>query len=216
NITIDGKVDLSDATDQSARFAASGWHVQSIDGHDPEAIDAAITAAKADPRPSMIACKTNIALGSAAQDTSKGHGALTDAKVIADTKAAYGWTGDAFEIPAEVKSRWEAMGKRGAEARGAWEAALAKLSASKQAEFNRAFALDAPKSLASTIRALKKSISEKSPYVATRKSSEMVLEAINPVMIETVGGSADLTGSNNTKTTDLGIFAPGNRKGRYV
>ena len=216
NITIDGKVDLSDATDQCARFAASGWHVQSIDGHDPEAIDAAISAAKADPRPSMIACKTHIALGSSAQDTSKGHGALTDAKLIADTKAAYGWTGGAFEVPAEVKSRWEAMGKRGAVARGTWDAALAKLSTSKQAEFARAFALDAPKSLASTIRALKKSVSEKSPKVATRKSSEMVLEAINPVMVETVGGSADLTGSNNTKTADLGIFAPGNRMGRYI
>ena len=216
NITIDGKVDLSDATDQCARFAASGWHVQSIDGHDPEAIDAAISAAKADPRPSMIACKTHIALGSSAQDTSKGHGALTDAKLIADTKAAYGWTGGAFEVPAEVKSRWEAMGKRGAVARGTWDAALAKLSTSKQAEFARAFALDAPKSLASTIRALKKSVSEKSPKVATRKSSEMVLEAINPVMVETVGGSADLTGSNNTKTADLGIFAPGNRIGRYI
>jgi len=216
NITIDGKVDLSDATDQSARFVASGWHVQAIDGHDPVAIDAAITAAKSDPRPSMISCKTHIALGSSAQDTSKGHGALTDAKLIADTKAAYGWTGGAFEIPAAVKSRWEAMGARGANARNAWDMALAKLSANKHAEFNRAFALDAPKSLASTIRALKKSVSEKSPKVATRKSSEMVLEAINPVMIETVGGSADLTGSNNTKTADLGVFAPGNRAGRYV
>jgi len=216
NITIDGKVDLSDATDQCARFAASGWHVQAIDGHDPVAIDAAITAAKSDPRPSMIACKTHIALGSSAQDTSKGHGALTDAKLIADTKAAYGWTGGAFEIPDAVKARWEAMGARGASAHSAWDGAFAKLSASKQAEFTRTFGLDAPKSLAGTIRALKKSVSEKAPKVATRKSSEMVLDAVNPIMIETVGGSADLTGSNNTKTADLGIFAPGNRKGRYV
>lgn len=106
-ITIDGEVSLADATDQSARFAASGWHVQEIDGHDPEAIDAAIAAAKADDRPSMISCKTHIALGHAAQDTAKGHGALTDADQLAAAKEAYGWTGGPFEVPAEIKSWWE-------------------------------------------------------------------------------------------------------------
>lgn len=216
NITIDGTVDMCDLTDQQARFAASGWHVQAIDGHDPVAIDAAIAAAKADPRPSMIACKTHIALGSAAQDTAKGHGALTDAKLIADTKTAYGWPHGAFEVPSEIKAQWEAMGRRGAEARAEWDAALAKLSQARRDEFNRAFALDVPKKLPAVIRALKKQVSESKPKVATRKSSEMVLEVVNPVMTETVGGSADLTGSNNTKTADLGIFGPGNRKGRYI
>ena len=104
NITIDGSVDLSDRTDQVARFKASGWDVQEIDGHDPMAIDAAIKNAKKSASPSMIACKTHIALGSSAQDTSKGHGALTDATLVADTKAAYGWTSAAFEIPAEIKA----------------------------------------------------------------------------------------------------------------
>jgi transketolase len=216
NITIDGPVSIADRTDQSARFAASGWHVQAIDGHDPVAIDAAITAAKADPRPSMIACKTHIALGSSAQDTAKGHGALTDAKLIADTKAAYGWPHGPFEVPADVKAEWEAMGQRGAKARAAWEAAFAKLPKGKQDTFNRALAGDAPKALAGKIRAFKKDASEKKPKVATRRSSELVLEAINPVMVETVGGSADLTGSNNTKTPDLGVFSPENRKGRYI
>jgi transketolase len=136
-ITIDGKVSLSDATDQGARFAASGWHVQAIDGHDPGAIDAAITAAKADPRPSMIACKTHIALGSSAQDTSKGHGALTDAKLVADTKAVYGWEHAAFEVPADIKARWEQMGSRGAQARAEWEERVAALPAARQAEFRR-------------------------------------------------------------------------------
>ncbi len=215
-ITIDGKVSIADATDQPARFAASGWHVQSIDGHDPLAIDAAIRAAKADPRPSMIACKTHIALGSSAQDTSKGHGALTDAKLIADTRAAYGWSHGPFDIPADIKSKWEAMGQRGANARAAWEETLARAPAGKAAAFARAMSGEAPKSLASRIRAVKKSASEKTPKVATRKSSEMVLEAINPVFPETLGGSADLTGSNNTKTADLGTFTPDNRKGRYI
>ncbi|MBO6854885.1 MAG: transketolase [Marivivens sp.] len=216
NITIDGTVDMSDRTDQVARFEASGWHVQSIDGHDPVAIDAAITAAQNDPRPSMIACKTHIALGHAAQDTSKGHGALTDAGQLAAAKEVYGWTTAPFEVPADIKSQWEAMGARGATARAEWEAEFGKLSANRQAEFNRAYAGEAPKRLASVIRALKKQNSEAQPKVATRKSSEMVLEVVNPVMQETIGGSADLTGSNNTKTGDLGIFTPDNRKGRYI
>ena len=216
NITIDGTVDMADRTDQVARFEASGWHVQSIDGHDPLAIDAAIIAAQNEQRPSMIACKTHIALGHAAQDTSKGHGALTDADQLAAAKQAYGWTTGPFEVPADVKAQWEAMGARGAEARAAWEAEFAKLSASRQAEFNRAYAGELPKRLSSVIRALKKQNSEAQPKVATRKSSEMTLEVINPVMQETIGGSADLTGSNNTKTGDLGIFTPDNRKGRYI
>lgn len=216
DITIDGPVSLADRTDQVARFEACGWHVQAIDGHDPAAIDAAIVAAKADPRPSMIAAKTHIALGSSAQDTSKGHGALTDAQLIADTKAAYGWSYDPFEIPADIKAQWEAMGTRGAEARAAWDARLATLSAKKQADFARIFAREVPTRLTSAIRTMKKKISAEAPKVATRKSSEMVLAAVNPVLTETIGGSADLTGSNNTKTADLGVFEPGNRAGRYV
>ncbi len=215
-ITIDGPVDLADRTNQVARFRAAGWHVQEIDGHDAAAIDEAIAKAKTTTRPSMIACKTHIALGSAAQDTSKGHGALTDPQLIADTKAAYGWTAPAFVIPADIKAAWEAIGARGAAERAAWEERLAGISERRQAEFNRALAGEAPKRLGATIRALKKQASEAGHKVATRKSSEMVLEVVNPVMPETVGGSADLTGSNNTLTADLGLFGPGNRKGRYI
>jgi transketolase len=212
----DGKVSLSDRTDQVARFRASGWDVQEIDGHDPAAIDAAIMAAKKSPLPSMIACKTHIALGSSAQDTSKGHGALTDPKLIADTKAVYGWTAGPFEVPADIKSAWEAIGARGASERAAWETRLAALNGKKREEFTRAYAREVPARLSAVIRALKKQISESAPSVATRKSSEMVLEVVNPVLPETVGGSADLTGSNNTKTGDLGVFDTDNRKGRYV
>ena len=215
-ITIDGKVSLSDRTDQMARFAASGWSVFDCDGHDPDAIDAAIKAAKTSVMPSMIACKTHIALGSSAQDTSKGHGALTDAKLIADTRAVYGWTDGPFVIPAPLKTQWEAVGSRGAAARTAWEARFAALSPTKQAEFNRQLAGDAPKKLPATIRALKLQMSETKPKVATRRSSEMVLEVLNPILPETIGGSADLTGSNNTKTADLGVFSAENRAGRYV
>ncbi len=216
NITIDGTVDIADKTNQPQRFKASGWHVQEIDGHDPEAIDAAITAAKKTNKPSMIACKTHIALGSSAQDTSKGHGALTDPQLVADTKAAYGWDHGAFEIPSDVKSAWETIGARGATERAEWNARFASVSNNKQTEFNRVFANEPHKKLSATIKALKKQTSEDAPKVATRKSSEMVLAAVNPIMQETVGGSADLTGSNNTKTSDLGIFGPENRGGRYL
>ena len=216
NITIDGTVDLSCRIDQVQRFKSANWHVQEIDGHDPAAIDAAIVAAKKAGKPSMIACKTHIALGSAAQDTSKGHGALTDDTVIANTKEAYGWTAAPFDIPADIKSAWEAIGARGAADRAEWEARLASISERKQAEFKRIFDLDAPKRLAPTIRALKKQMSEEQPKLATRASSEKVLKVVNPIMSETVGGSADLTGSNNTKTGDMGVFDTDNRKGRYV
>jgi transketolase len=216
NITIDGSVELSDRTDQIVRFKASGWEVHNIDGHDPVAIDAAIARAKTSEQPSMIACKTHIALGSSAQDTSKGHGALTDETLVADTKAAYGWTSAAFEIPGDIKAQWEQIGQQGRNARRAWEGRLANLSATKQAEFARAYDGEAPKKLGAAIKALKKQVSQDLPKVATRKSSEMVLSVINPLMSETVGGSADLTGSNNTKTSDLGVFDADNRGGRYV
>ena len=216
NITIDGTVDIADRTDQVARFKASGWQVLEIDGHDPAAIDAALTEAKRGKKPTMIACKTHIALGHAAQDTSKGHGALTDPEQLAAAKAAYGWAGGAFEVPADAKAAWEAIGARGAADRAEWETRFATLSDRKQAEFNRAYAGDAPKRLAGSIRALKKQVSEEQPKLATRAASEKALAVINPILTETVGGSADLTGSNNTKTADLGVFLPENRKGRYI
>jgi transketolase len=216
NITIDGKVDLADRTDQVARFRASGWEVIEIDGHDPAAIDAALAAAKQSDLPTMIACKTHIALGHAAQDTSKGHGALTDPDQLAAAKAAYGWDYGPFEIPSDVKSAWEAIGARGHADFTAWSARLGAATPARQAEIARIFARDVPAKLSARIRALKKQISEEGPKVATRKSSEMVLEVVNPILPETIGGSADLSGSNNTRSGDMSVFDVDNRKGRYI
>jgi transketolase len=216
DITIDGKVSLSCEVDQVARFKAAGWHVQEIDGHDPEAIDAAIEAAKKAGKPSMIACKSHIAIGHAAQDTSKGHGALTNEDQNKAAKEAWGWTSAPFEIPADIKSWWEAAGSRGAAARAEWEARLQDHSASRQREFARVMNGEAPKKLSATVKNLKKRLSEEQPKLATRAASEVALKEINPIMPETIGGSADLTGSNNTKTDDLGVFDIDNRKGRYV
>ncbi|MBA4324620.1 MAG: transketolase [Rhodobacter sp.] len=215
-ITIDGKVSIADVTDQKARFAASGWDVFECDGHDPLDIDRALTAAKASPRPAMVACKTHIALGHAAQDTSKGHGALTDKAQLQAAKDAYGWKSGPFEVPADVKTWWESLGARGAKAHADWQARFAALSPARQAEFTRIFTLEAPAKLAAAIRGLKKQAVADLPKLATRAASEKVLAAVNPVMPETFGGSADLTGSNNTRTADLGTFTPEDRRGRYV
>lgn len=216
DITIDGKVSLASVTDQRARFRAAGWDVFDCDGHDPAAIDAALTAARASPRPAMVACKTHIALGSSAQDTPKGHGALTDAGLIAETRAVWGWPHAPFVIPADLKSAWEAAGARGRAARTDWEGRLAALPARRADEFRRIQSGAAPAKLAATIRKLKSAALAAPRALATRAASEAVLKAVNPVMPETMGGSADLTGSNNTKTADQGVFGATNPKGRFI
>ncbi|MBL4807960.1 MAG: transketolase [Rhodobacteraceae bacterium] len=216
-ITIDGKVSLSDITDQMARFEASGWSVYSCDGHDPDAVDKAIAQAKQSPLPSMIACKTHIGFGSPSkQDTSGAHGAPMGVDEIIKIRKIYGWPHKAFDVPKDILTDWRSIGARGQSERAEWEARKAALSGTKQAEFDRVIAGDAPKRLSAAIKAFKKNISETTPKVATRKSSEMVLEVINQVMPETIGGSADLTGSNLTLTDGLGVFNDENRKGRYV
>jgi transketolase len=217
DISIDGKVSLSDRTDQRTRFKAAGWEVLHCDGHDPDDIDRALTAARAATGPVLIDCATHIGFGSPKkQDTAGAHGSPLGPDEIAAVREIYGWPHAAFEIPGEVRKAWEEVGARGRAEREAWEARLAALPAAKRAEFERRVAGEPPKKLSATIRALKKQVSEARPKVATRKSSEMVLEVVNPIAPETMGGSADLTGSNNTKTADLGVFGPENRKGRYV
>ncbi|MEM9425406.1 MAG: transketolase [Pseudomonadota bacterium] len=217
NISIDGEISLSDITDQQKRFAASGWHVMECDGHDPEDIDKALTKARATKKPSMIACKTHIGYGSPnRQDTAKAHGAPLGDDEIALTRDVYDWPHAPFDVPVDVKAAWRQTGSRGGAMRAEWEERFATLSASRQAEFTRVMNGEPPRKLASTVRALKKQLSETQPKVATRKASEMALEVLNPAVPETLGGSADLTGSNNTKTPDLGIFNSENRKGRYV
>ena len=216
NITIDGKVELSDTTNQVERFKSSGWNVIEIDGHNPVQINEAIIEAKKNNKPTMIACETHIALGSSAQDTSKGHGALTDTKLIDETKDIYGWSKEKFHVPVEVKNEWEKIAQKGQKEKLLWENRLASLPSKKQSEFLRMYSMDLPKTLGRAINKFKKSVSREQPKVATRKSSEMVLNVVNPIMTETIGGSADLSGSNNTKSVDMTIFDVNNRKGRYV
>ena len=215
-ITIDGPVSLSDRTDQKARFAAAGWDVFDCDGHNTADIEKALAAAIASKRPAMVACKTRIGIGSSAEGTSKAHGALTADDLIADARKTYGWSHPPFDIPGSVKSDWETAGSRGAADHLAWMGRVAGLSEAKQKELARLFCGDMPDRLASRIRALKKQISADAPKIATRNASQNALEVINTVLPETIGGSADLTGSNNTKTSELGIFSPDDRKGRHI
>jgi transketolase len=216
-ISIDGKVSLSDSTDQIARFNAAGWETMAVDGHDPEAIDAAMEASKKADRPVLIACRTHIGYGSPKkQDTAGAHGSPLGPDEIAAVRKIYGWEHGPFEIPEDVSQMWARAGKRGAGARAEWDARLAALSDRKRAEFQRVIAGEAPAKLSATVKALKKSLSETAEKMATRKASEVALSAINPVMPETLGGSADLTGSNNTRTEGLGVFSRENPAGRYL
>ena len=216
-ISIDGRVSLADSTDQLARFAASGWAVEAIDGHDPEAIDAALTRARAADRPSLIACRTVIGLGAPGkQNTAGAHGSPLGAEEIALAREAYGWNLPPFEIPTDIAEAWRATGRRGAGYRAEWDAKLQALSDRKRAEFRRVLSGEPPAKLGTTIRALKKTLSAEGKAMATRKASEVVLSAVNPVMPETIGGSADLSGSNNTLTKGLGVLTADNPAGRYV
>ena len=217
DISIDGKIALSDTTDQIRRFQASGWDVLECDGHDPEDIDRALSKARKSKRPVMIACKTVIGFGAPnKQGTASAHGSPLGQDEIDATRATYGWHHAPFEVPGPILDAWRIIGRRGNEDRKAWQDRFETLSASRQADFIRIMSGGAHKRLVPVVRALKKSLSKERPKVATRKASEMALEAINPVVAETIGGSADLTGSNNTKTPDLGIFDSTNRKGRYL
>jgi transketolase len=216
-ISIDGEIRLSDATDQLRRFEASGWATRAIDGHDVAQVEAALVWAKRQDRPALIACRTHIGFGAPTkQDSEKAHGAPLGESDIKGARAAYGWKHPPFEIPGEIRKAWREAGARGATARAAWEARVAALTPGRRAEFARVIAGEVPKRLTAALRGLKKKVAAEQPKVATRKASEMALAVINPVMKETIGGSADLTGSNNTLTPDLGIFDVGNRKGRYI
>ena len=217
-ITIDGAVSLSDSTDQLKRFEASGWRTLSCDGHDPADIDRALTAAKEDDgRPVLVACRTTIGYGSAKKGGTSGvHGSPLGADEIAATRLAYAWEHEPFELPDELVARWREIGAQGRADREAWAARVDALPADRRNAFASRVAGEPNEALAPAIAALKEKASAEKPKVATRKASEMVLDVVNPILPETIGGSADLTGSNNTKTRDLGIFDAQNRAGRYV
>jgi transketolase len=217
NITIDGAVSLSDSTDQIARFQAVHWNTIRVDGHNPDEIAAAIEAAHKSDRPTFIACKTVIGFGAPnKQGTHKVHGSPLGAEEIAATRKALNWDAEAFSIPADVLDAWRAAGTRSVDANKAWDARLAATETAKKSEFTRRFAGELPAGLDGAMDAYKKKLAGSPPAIATRKASEDALEVINGTLPETLGGSADLTPSNNTKTSQMKSITPTDFSGRYM
>ena len=217
DISIDGSTDLSVSDDQLARFKASGWDVARIDGHDPEAIDQAIAAAKATDTPSLIACRTVIGYGAPSkQGTSATHGAPLGDEEIAGTREALNWPHAPFEIPDDILNTWRAAGSRGAADRIAWENRLGAADADQRDAFLTANSGALPAEFKDVVNAHKKKLSEELPKVATRVSSQQALDAIAPVVETMIGGSADLTGSNNTKAACMAPISANDFSGRYI
>ncbi|MDE2445909.1 MAG: transketolase, partial [Alphaproteobacteria bacterium] len=214
-ITIDGKVGMADSTDQLQRFAASGWNVTRVDGHDHNAVYQALLTAQHADRPSMIACRTVIGFGAINKQGTNGvHGSPLGAEEIAVARKTLGWDAAPFVVPKEILNAWRNVGAKGKSAREAWEARLA--ASPHKAEFTRMMKGTLPKALDGAIAAYKKSLAANPPHIATRNSSQNALDVINPVVVEAIGGSADLTGSNNTKSKDLKPLNAADYGGRYV
>ncbi len=217
-ITIDGPTSVSFSEDIPARLAACGWHVQSCDGHNPAELDAALTAAKTETtKPSLIAMKTVIGFGSPKKaGTASSHGSPLGADEAAATKAALGWGHAPFEIPADLLDQWRAIGTRGADARQAWEARLAAKDADTRTEFSRRLTGQLPDAYKTAIAKARAALFANPQKVATRKASQIAIEAITPVLPEMIGGSADLTGSNLTRVPAVDSQFTAAQSGRYV
>ena len=216
NISIDGAIDLSDSTDQLMRFEASGWNVNRVDGHNHDDIEKAIQEAIESNKPSLIACKTKIGFGSPSKEgKSSSHGAPLGAEDIAQMKKNLNWDYEEFEIPSDIKDAWRLVGLKNSSKRQEWEERLLD-NKDKEIEFLKDIDGQISEELDKEINEIKKVFSEEKPGWATRKSSQEVLETINKVLPNTIGGSADLTGSNNTKTKNINIIDSNNFAGRFI
>ena len=214
-ITIDGDTDLSTSEDIKARYEATGWHVTTCDGHDFADIRRALAEAAADPRPSLVACKTVIGKGAPNKGgTHHVHGAPLGAEEIAATREALGWTSAPFEVPAEILTDWRATGERGAAAHAAWHKRLTS-DADRRARFENHM-MGVSDLAAPALEAYIQGIAANPPKVATRKASEMALGPLTEKLPQLIGGSADLTGSNNTKTPSTTPFSADDYAGRYI
>ncbi|MBT5519029.1 MAG: transketolase, partial [Rhodobiaceae bacterium] len=217
DISIDGPLNLTESGDALGRFQAAGWDAVRIDGHDTDAIEAAIAAARETDKPSLIACKTTIGYGSPnKQGTSGVHGAPLGDEEIALTRDALGWSAEPFEIPSHVLDAWRLAGRAHASTRKSWEERLNSQPAETKNRMERVIAGDLPEGLDEAVDAYKKHLADEKPGWATRKSSEEVLKAIVPHVPEMIGGSADLTGSNNTRTPEQAAVSADNYGGQFI
>jgi len=217
SISIDGPTSLTVSDDQAARFAAYGWHVQGVDGHDPEAVAVAITAAQADPRPSLIACRTVIGYGAPTKaGTEKTHGAPLGPQEIAGMRDNLDWHHAPFEVPADILSAWRACGTKGAALSAAWDGRVAGLPEADRRELDRRLSGTLPEDWDKALATFKQEVSAEQPEVATRVASQKVLDALVSEIPELAGGSADLTGSNNTRAAGQVAVGAGDYSGGYI
>ena len=216
-ISIDGALSLSDSVDQVKRFEAAGWNASRIDGHDAKAIAAALTKAQASDRPVMIACKTTIGFGAPNKaGKASSHGSPLGADEIKGAREKLGWTHAPFEVPAGILSAWRVAGQRSKAAHADWSKHFGAVDTAKRSEFERRMKGDLPKALNDAVRAVKQSLAATPKDIATRSASEFALESLVPAVPEMLGGSADLTGSNNTKTKAMTVLNAADYAGRFI
>ena len=216
-ITIDGEVYKSCVTNQIDRFKSSNWSTFECDGHNPNEIDDVISKAKKSNKPSFISCKTLIGFGSPNKaGTASAHGSPLGEEEIKLIRKIFEWKYEPFHLPEETKKAWRNLGKRNAVLKEQWLDILNSTPENKKKSFIQSLSGDVPNSLKNKFNRFKKTIISDQPTIATRKSSELSLAVVNKNIPFTIGGSADLTGSNNTLTPELGIFSPENQNGRYI
>ena len=217
-ISIDGAISLSDSVDQVKRFESAGWAAERVDGHDPKAIADALTRAQTSDHPSLIACKTTIGFGAPNKAGSeKSHGSPLGTDEIAGARKNLKWDSPPFEIPQDILDAWRAAGSRGKAAHEAWTKAITAKDAGLRAEFERRVKGDLPvKALAEAVAKMKASLAATPKEIATRTASEHALEVLTAAVPEMIGGSADLTGSNNTRVKGMVAISANNYSGRYV
>jgi transketolase len=217
-ISIDGPTSLSVSDDQLERFRASGWHTAKVDGHDPEAVALAIQNAKAvTDRPSLIACRTIIGYGAPAkQGTAATHGSPLGEEEIKGARERLGWRHARFEVPKPILASWRATGARNAAAYERWQTTVKRLDSATRKRLTNPVDPGVRGKIAADVNALKSDFSRDAAKLATRQSSQKVLEKLVPVVPGLIGGSADLTGSNGTLTKLHTIVKANDFSGNYV
>ncbi len=216
-ISIDGALSLSDSVDQVKRFEAAGWAASRVDGHDEAAIAAALEKAQNSDKPVLIACKTQIGYGAPTKaGKSSSHGSPLGADEIKGARATLEWEHAPFEVPDDVLAAWRVAGQRSKQTHADWSKRLATLDAGKRAEVERRMRGDLPKALNDAVKSVKQSLAATPKDIATRSSSEFALESLVPAVPEMVGGSADLTGSNNTRTKAMKAITASDFSGRFI
>ncbi|HUO94057.1 MAG TPA: transketolase [Rhizomicrobium sp.] len=217
HISIDGPTSLADSTDTRKRFEAMGWSTFACDGHDAVAVAEALKSAQTSDRPVLIACRTTIGFGAPTRaGTSKAHGEALGAEEVAGAREKLGWPHASFVIPDDILATWRSIGARGLAVRDAWRERRNAVPAETLKSYYGALQAEIPSGLSLALNEFKKKVSSEKLSMATRKASEAVLEIVNANVEKTIGGSADLTGSNNTRTKAMKAIAPGDYSGRFV